>query len=86
MPVNAATGNKTVSTKSIKGTVYHKQCAKGVVFNKEHTRKVINLTVPPYDVALLIICLSSIHGLEIRQVPGESRSFYTMKMSPPKRM
>lgn len=45
--VNAVTGYKAVSIKSIKETVYHKKRTKGVIFDNEHTRKVINLTVCP---------------------------------------
>ncbi|WP_395322882.1 D-alanyl-D-alanine carboxypeptidase family protein [Levilactobacillus parabrevis] len=48
VPVNAATGYKTVSTKSIKKTAYHKKSAKGAIFNKRRTRKVINLTAHPH--------------------------------------
>jgi len=47
VPIHAATGYKTVSTKSIKKTAYHKKSRKGAIFNKTHTRKVSNLTAHP---------------------------------------
>lgn len=47
VPVNAATKYKTVSTKSIKKTAYHKKSRRGAIFNKTHTRKVSNLTAHP---------------------------------------
>ena len=46
-PVDAAAGYRTVSTRSIKKTPYHKKSHRGAIFNKAHTRKVINLTAHP---------------------------------------
>lgn len=46
-PVMAASRYKTVSTQSIKKTAYHKKSRRGAIFNKAHTRKVINLTAHP---------------------------------------
>ena len=82
VPVNAITGYKAVSIKSIKETVYDKQRAKVAVFNKEPTRKVINLTAcPPYNVVLIIQYPRIRNPASAR---GVSRPLYTMKMSSPK--
>ncbi|WP_204122197.1 MULTISPECIES: D-alanyl-D-alanine carboxypeptidase family protein [Levilactobacillus] len=48
VPANAASAYKTVSTKTIKKTAYHKKHAKGAIYNKAHTRKVSNLTTHPH--------------------------------------
>jgi len=46
VPADAAS-YKTVSTKNIKKTAYHKKSSKGAIFNKKHTKKVSNLKAHP---------------------------------------
>lgn len=47
VPASAASAYKTVSTKKIKKTAYHKKSRTGAIYNKSHTRKVSNLTAHP---------------------------------------
>lgn len=44
----AAASYHTVTTQSVKKTAYHKKSSKGAIFNKKHTRKVVNLKSHPH--------------------------------------